>query len=309
VILWGVLGCSLLGSVTHASEPVVLYQGTAHDALYDLCLAGQNGVAVGSDGLILQSIDAGESWEAQEPFTSVALLGVSCSTTPRLVVAQQGRIFRWDGQGYKPIASGTEARLLGVDANVNGLAFVVGGFGTVSRSTDGGKHWETLSFDWEAILNDFLEPHLYDVHISAQGVVTIVGEFELVLRSLDGGDTWNTVHKGEASSFGLYLQTDGGGFAVGQDGRVIRTRDGGANWAVVPTPTNAILLNVWSSPGGDVLVSGMRAALQSTDSGRSWNQIGGRGISTGWYQGLSASPDTSVLLAGFRASIIKLPLK
>jgi photosystem II stability/assembly factor-like uncharacterized protein len=307
------VACSLLGSMAIAGDPTGLYQGTAHDALYGLCLNDQQGIAVGSAGLIVESADGGQTWNPQQPFTGSALLGISCGEGPRLIVAQGGHIYRWDGQSYQSVDSGTDARLLGVDANADGLAFAVGGFGAVLRSTDGGQNWESIGFDWEAILNDFLEPHLYAVDVSAQGVITMVGEFELVLRSVDGGDSWDTVHKGEASLFGLDLRADGGGFAVGQEGRVLSTSDGGISWTEVPTPTNAILLDAWSAPGGDVLVTGIRTVLRSSDAGLSWTQVVGGDINVGWYQGLSVPSNDAAsagvaLLAGHRGSIIKLQL-
>jgi photosystem II stability/assembly factor-like uncharacterized protein len=230
-----------------------------------------------------------------------------------LIVAQAGGIFRWDDGAYHAVDSGTDARLLGVASSQAGLAFAVGSFGTILRSTDSGQHWESVVIDWEAILNDFVEPHLYAVEVSRAGVVTIVGEFELVMRSLDGGETWATAHTGEASLFGLSINEDGGGFAVGQDGRVIRTGDGGATWSAVPTPTVSILLNVWSSAAGEVVVSGIRTLLRSSDGGNSWVLEEGADLNVGWYQGLvvtsgTETPGEAVLLAGHRASIIKLQL-
>lgn len=295
-------------------EPLGLYRGTAHDALYDLCLHGQRGVAVGSAGLLVMSNDGGEHWQPAPAFTESALLDVSCGDGPELIVAQEGRIFRRIEGRYESVPSGTEARLLGVDSNAGGLAVAVGAFGTVLRSKDGGASWETLFFDWEAILNDFLEPHLYAVDVSPQGVITLVGEFELVVRSPDGGDSWETVHKGEASLFGLDLRADGIGYAVGQDGRVIGTGDGGLSWSVLDTASESNLLDVWSAADGEVLVSGIRQVLRSADGGQSWSPLEVGDFNVGWYLGLSptAGDDGSasdLLLAGHGGNIIKLQLK
>lgn len=305
------LVCSLSCWAAGAVEPEELYQGIAHDALYGLCLEGRQGIAVGAYGKVVESTDGGQTWKQRPPFTETALLDVTCGEGPGLIVGQQGHIFRLEDQGYQAVESGTDARLLGVDSNADGLAVVVGGFGTVLRSADGGRTWETLDFDWEAILNDFLEPHLYAVDVSAEGVITIVGEFELVLRSLDGGNSWDTVHQGEASLFSLDLRGDGEGYAVGQNGRIVRTDDGGSNWTALVTPTEANLLDVWSGAGGDVLVTGMRTVLRSVDGGDSWETLEGGDLSTGWYQQLAVprggQRDTaSALLAGHRGRIISL---
>jgi photosystem II stability/assembly factor-like uncharacterized protein len=312
--LWFVLlACGLGLPAAVAAEPVRVFGGTAHDALYGLCLDGQRGIGVGSSGLVIESSDGGQSWTPGQSFSEAALLDVSCGAGTTLIAAQQGGIFRSEDGVFKAVESGTDARLLSVDNNSDGLAVAVGGFGTILRSRDDGMTWESLPVDWEAILNDFVEPHLYAVDVSPGGVVTIVGEFELVMRSTDGGETWETAHKGEASLFGLNLSADGTGFAVGQNGRVIRTEDGGMSWSDVPTPTEGNLLNVWSAADGEVLVSGIRNLLHSSDGGMSWELLEGGDLNTGWYQGLAVTRGESqsgavALLAGHKGNVLQLQL-
>jgi photosystem II stability/assembly factor-like uncharacterized protein len=308
------LACALLSGGVAASSVTPLHTGTAHDALYGMCLEGEHGLAVGAFGMVLESRDGGTNWKQLPGFSDEALLDISCGAGPRLVVGQEGHIYRLEGDTFQSVDSGTDARLLGVDSNASGLAVAVGGFGTVLRSRDGGQSWEPVVFDWEAVLNDFVEPHLYDVDVSDQGVITIVGEFELVLRSTDGGDTWEATHKGEASLFAVDLRADGNGYAVGQDGRVIRTDDAGGSWSEVETPVESILLDVWSDDSGDVLISGIRTFLRSKDAGATWEVVQGGDLNVGWYQRLvvprSGDQAASVaLLAGHQGDIVQLNLK
>jgi len=312
-ISMALLAGSLALPLAAVGEPAQVYRGTAHDAFFGLCLDGQQGIAVGGSGLVIESADGGQSWALAEAFTESALLDVSCGAGPSLIVAQGGGIYRWSDGAYQAVDSGTDARLLSVASNNNGLAFAVGSFGAILRSEDGGLNWESLSTDWEAILNDFVEPHLYDVTVSEVGVVTIVGEFELVVRSPDGGATWETAHTGEASLFGLSLTADGSGFAVGQEGRIIGTTDGGVSWAEVSSPTGGILRNVWSSPAGEVVISGIRNLLRSSDGGATWTLVEGGDLNTGWYQGLvviggDGASGATALLAGHQGSVIELQL-
>lgn len=307
------LVCSLALPLVAVGDPSPVYRGTAHDALFGLCLDGQQGVAVGGAGLVLETEDGGKNWTEVPPFSNIALLDVSCGSGANLIVSQGGVIYRASEGSYQAVESGTEARLLAVDSNSKGLAIAVGGFGSILRSEDAGLTWESIPVDWEAVLNDFVEPHLYDVQITEEGVVTVVGEFELVMRSSDGGTTWEAVHKGEASLFGLNLTADGNGFAVGQEGKILRTTDGGVSWWEADSPTGGILLNVWSSQNGQVLVSGIRNMLQSSDGGNTWRLIEGGDLSTGWYQGLVVTDNggasaTTALLAGHRGNILKLEM-
>jgi photosystem II stability/assembly factor-like uncharacterized protein len=305
---------------------IQVYKGTAHDALYGLCEFGPQQLAVGDAGLVLESQDAGGSWTKITPFTENALLDISCRNGVSLVVGQEGEIFRRtfngfntvDGttvEGFTSVSSNTEERLLSVsDVSDTGLAVAVGAFGTIIRSTDAGQSWQSITMDWPTMTSDFFEPHLYDVHVSDTGTVTVVGEFELIIQSLDQGDSWQTVHLGEASLFGLSLHANGTGFAVGQEGKIIKTADGGRIWQEVDASSSGILLNVWSSGSGDVLISGIRNTLQSSDNGLSWNRIDQGVLSSGWYQGLSIidgdnSQSKSALLAGHGGNLIKLELQ
>lgn len=288
----------------------VVHQGIVHDALYDVCLDGQSGLAVGLAGTVLSTNDAGLSWQDGSAGVSAALLGVSCGKAASLVVGQGGKILRKAGDSdWAKIDSGTDQRLLSVSANESGLAVAVGGFGTVLKSTDGGLTWAPQSFDWEAILNDFLEPHVYDVNVSAEGVITLVGEFDLVLRSADQGETWATVNKGDTSLFAVDFRDTTNGFAVGQDGKVVKTLDGGLTWTVMPVPTSENLLDVWSS-GDQVLVSGIRTLMRSRDDGLNWEVITEGDVTVQWYQALKGVTTSggadSVVMVGHSGRIISI---
>ena len=287
----------------------VVHQGIVHDALYDVCLDGQSGLAVGLAGTVLTTADAGLTWQEGSAGVSLALLGVNCGKDVSLVVGQTGLIMRKAGDGdWTKVDSGTDQRLLSVSANDSGLAVVVGGFGSVLKSADGGLTWAPLSFDWEAILNDFYEPHVYDVNVSAEGIITLVGEFDLVLRSADQGETWETVNKGDTSLFAVDFRDDTTGFAVGQDGKVVKTLDGGLTWTVMPVPTKENLLDVWSS-GNQVLVTGIRTLLRSRDDGLNWEVITEGDVAVQWYQALKGTANggsDSVVMVGHSGRIINI---
>jgi len=308
-------GCFTAGAQASesAAEGVldVVHQGIVHDALYGVCFLDQSGFAVGLAGSVLTTEDAGKTWQDGSAGVSDALLSVSCGQSASLAVGQAGLIVRKVGDTeWAKVDSGTDQRLLSVSANDSGLAVIVGGFGTVLKSTDGGASWATLSFDWEAILNDFLEPHVYDVSVSAEGIITIVAEFDLVMRSVDQGETWDIVNKGDTSLFGLHFRDANTGFAVGQNGKVIKSTDGGLTWDVMPTQTKENLLDVWSS-GNQVLISGIRTLLRSRDDGRTWESITEGDVAVQWYQAVKGTQasDTggdSVVMVGHSGRIIKI---
>lgn len=288
----------------NGADPLpVLLQGIAHDAYFDVCLNGSDGFAVGATGSIADSTDGGLTWNKLDPVTTSSLLGVTCDGPNPIAVGQEGAVLIRKGGLWERVPAVTQQRLMSVSANKAGLAVAVGGFGVVVVSKDGGDTWTPVSIAWEPILNDFVEPHMYDVKVAESGVITIVGEFELVLRSEDAGDTWTVLHKGDASLFSLHLRDATTGFAVGQEGKILKTTDGGLTWAPVASPTKINLLDVWSSASGEVVATGMRALLKSTDDGNAFVPVTGGDVAINWYGAVSGSGQ-NVVIVGHSGRIV-----
>jgi len=269
---------------TGAQQLAPVHTGIPHDAIYDMALNGKKGIAIGAFGTILESDDAGASWKKVESGTEFALLGLAVVGDKRLIVGQRGTVLvgKPDG-GWEPGNSGSEARLLQVGMNSSGLAVAVGEFGTVMRSRDAGKTWEKLTLDWAAFREDGYEPHLYTSNVDEAGRVVIAGEFSYVIISEDGGDTWNLATKGDKSIFAMHLQDDGTGFAVGQEGLVMKTTDRGATWQTLNPNSNANLFGVWSSKQGEVVITGQRALLRSSDGGNTFTASTDIEIIRNWF--------------------------
>ncbi|MGH8597249.1 MAG: WD40/YVTN/BNR-like repeat-containing protein, partial [Gammaproteobacteria bacterium] len=197
-----------VGAAGEQLAPV--YSGIPHDAVYDINISGQSGVAVGAFGVILESKDSGASWVKADSGTEYALLGVAVNGDKRIIVGQRGTVLLGKPEGgWEKIDSKSESRLMQVSVNTAGLAIAVGEFGSVLRSRDAGRTWEKLTLDWAGFREDGYEPHLYAVHVDDNNRVVVGGEFAYVIVSTDSGDTWNLATKGEKSIFGMHLRPDG----------------------------------------------------------------------------------------------------
>lgn len=301
--------CSIAAGDAGGPALETVISGTTHQALFAVAMQGQSGIAVGALGAVLETRDGGRSWSsAPVPSTGLALLGADLRGDRRLVVGQSGLILREEGAGaWERVASGTENRLFSVASNSHGLAFAVGAFGSVLSSSDDGRTWRSVAFDWQGYLHDTVEPHLYKVVVEEDGTVTLVGEFELILRSRDGGRKWTLLHKGEASLFDLELREDGSGFAVGQKGTMLRTDDRGLTWSKIDTGSSAVLLGVCAEPDGRIVVTGMREMISSVDDGKTWRKVTSGDAITAWYQGIAPSPEAgAVYIVGHSGRIVRL---
>lgn len=280
----------------------ILYEATAHDAVYAVAAEGDRALGVGAAGLAVISDDGGRTWTRRPTPVGTALLGVALAGDRALAVGQSGTILRGDGRTWTAVPSGTEGRLFAVALAGDGTAVAAGGFGVLLRSEDGGATWRNAAPDWAAILEDAVEPHLYAVRMVG-GAVFVAGEFGLVLRSTDGGRTWSATRTGDASLFDLAVDGKGRGLAVGQKGTVVRTTDGGATWQHGALDTDSAVLGVWLS-GERAQAVGIQCAFRSTDGGVTWTPDGRGDVATAWYQSIAG--DGRPIVAGHSGRIAAL---
>ncbi|MGB1884908.1 MAG: WD40/YVTN/BNR-like repeat-containing protein [Gammaproteobacteria bacterium] len=288
-----VLGACLAlpGAAQDAGDAIeIVRQGIPHDALFALEMSGEWGLAVGAFGLMLETNDGGNSWNLIAPKTPAALLGVDKAGDRQIIVGQGGLVMTRDGDAdWTVVDTPFEQRLLNVALAESGRAVAIGEFGFIALSDDAGATWRTVTPNWEDYNEDGYEPHLYDAEIQADGTMLIAGEFGLVLRSTDNGETWPAVASGDQSVFDMHFARDGSNtaYAVGQEGLVLRSNDSGGSWARIDVGTSANLLGVWSG-NGEVVISGIREMLRSSDDGASFTKTEDIKIIRHWFQGIAA---------------------
>ncbi|MCX7736110.1 MAG: YCF48-related protein [Candidatus Kapabacteria bacterium] len=146
--------------------------------------------------------------------------------------------------------------------------WVVGDYGTVLYSSDGGENWEDLGLGSEndifniyvinknkiivsgsngfiarIINNGELTEYLdvgYDSYITSMKFLSekvgFVGIDSLkILKTTDGGDSWKEVYKGDPDDWIMSFEfiDNSEGWAVSDMGLILRTTDGGNSWNVV----------------------------------------------------------------------------
>ena len=293
--------------------------GTAHDALFGISFAGDQGVAVGAAGSILETADGGKTWKpVNESAIPASLLAVDWHGKFAIAVGQSGLIMvRVEGAGWKRSNTGNDHRLFSVSVNKFGTAVATGEFGTVLRTTDGGVTWTSIAPKWTDVLTleggAVAEPHIYSALIDDAGVITVAGEFGLVLRTTNGGASWSVLNPGDGkapSIFAMYLAPAGSqSYAVGQSGHILVSDNGGASWKASPasTGTQSNFLGVTVSASGMVVVTGMRVMVVSSDHGNSWTPVEEGDTTTDWYQAVRTESSSGRAIAvGHAGKIIAI---
>ena len=103
-----------------------------------------NGLVVGDNGLILKTVDGGNTWEIAASGTSYNLNGISFVNADTAVVVGDGpTILRTidGGESWISVTSGVYGNLISVDIDISGNGIAGGTDQTILRTDDAGATW------------------------------------------------------------------------------------------------------------------------------------------------------------------------
>lgn len=217
---------------------------------------GQRGWAVGHWGIVLHTVDGGETWSIQAKDLS--------HDRPLYSV--------WFQDQHTGVAVGLWSKVL--------------------RTTDGGKSWNTIQLEppeggGKADRNLF---HLFADH---QGGLYATAEAGWLLRSNDVGATWHYIKTGYGGSLwsGIALQ-DGALLLGGLRGKMFRSSDHGSTWSPVTQPVPRSITSFAQAADGVVYAAGLDGLWLRSQDGKEFtdHQLPTRPILTGILLRRAAPP-------------------
>lgn len=258
----------------------VQYAAKERGSLQDITFPDKKvGYAVGPQGKILKTPDAGTTWVAQNSGTTVGLFGIDCVDHTRCwVVGEKGTIlFTADG-GTNWIAqnSGIERTFEEVFFIDESQGWVVGVQGyaenKILHTIDGGITWEMQKTE--------ISSHFYDIQCIDQNCWVVgSGVKANMIQTIDGGATWTLVtvpskEKLNAVQFVTFTTGYTAGFQV-----AFKTMDGGYTWQPLPSDKrwnfNDLFFideNIGCGAGNTGGRSGR--IFCTSDGGKTWTQFG-----------------------------------
>jgi len=266
-------------------------------ALYNVKFVdAQNGWVCGQDGLILHTTDGGETWHKQESGTTQPIFAMSfVDKNHGWAVSEQATYLRttsggesWETGRIEASVEGVseEATLAMVDPTLYDIHFVdektgwmVGEFGKIYHSTDGGMTWneQQNTLLGHAGIDDALNlPALFGVRFKNATEGIAVGIEGKIVKTMDGGKTWAFTGEDLAAFsteplYALRLFSDGKGWIVGASGRVLQLRDGDWKNAPLGGPLTTWLRSIdFFNEDNGWIVGGYGMILHTTDGGKSW---------------------------------------
>ncbi|MFZ2987688.1 WD40/YVTN/BNR-like repeat-containing protein, partial [Ideonella sp.] len=211
----------------------------------------RHGVAVGHAGVVLTTTDGGEHWQLKLDGLKLAEIERRAANTP----ADQQAAARLAADGAdKPWLD-----VLMADAQ---RLVVVGAYGLIMASSDGGSTWQS----WRQRLDNPRELHLNSLRQrGAQWL--IAGEQGLVLQSRDGGASFERLRLPYAGSyFTAELPADGSLLVAGLRGNAWRSADGGGSWQALASPVPvSITASALQADGSVLLANQAGMVLRLTD--------------------------------------------
>jgi Uncharacterized protein related to plant photosystem II stability/assembly factor len=241
---------------------------TVVDALYDIAVMDKNTAwAVGENGLILATPDAGQTWSIQSSNTKNALNGVFFVTSAiGWAVGSNGCIIRTTsgGQRWNTLTTGFNQNLNSIYATSQLNAWAVGASGLILRTTN--------AVTWLPQISN-IPTDLNGVYFSSlnNNVGWIVGKAGVILRTTDGGANWIKVTSNttvDLNSVFFYNLSEG--FVVGNSGVILKSTDGGNTWVAMPSGVSNDLTDVTMTPSLDQLVTDEEVSSQFTGSNKNF---------------------------------------
>jgi photosystem II stability/assembly factor-like uncharacterized protein len=209
--------------------------------------SNDQGWAVGHDGVVLHTADGGKTWDKQLDGSQVN--GLVLTQVKQILEAKKaaGRVedatiieslefFLNDAEAA--MIEGPARPFMDVWFRNEKEGLVVGAFGMILRTEDGG-------ISWNAILDRIDNSDGYHYYSIGQAGSTLIlaGEAGMLFSSEDFGASWKRLAPPYAGSYFAVAGSQDGTtlVAVGLRGTVIRSGDGGKSWELAASPPTSSL--------------------------------------------------------------------
>lgn len=252
-------------------------------------LNATTGWAVGHDAVVLATKDAGETWVKQfDGFRAnemvlkqaeMVVKNLESELSKANVMGNTSRIYEVEEQlenatfDFEDAQADFEDRstkpLLDLWFKNDKLGFVVGAYGMVFKTTDGGNSW----VDWSGHVENPDRFHINSIEQLTDNKLMMAGEAGLLLRTTDGGENWEQMFSPyEGSFFGMtILKKQGIQVAYGLRGNLARSDDFGSSWRLVDTGSDQTLIGGTDRVGRVLFIVGNGGAfIKGFDFARKW---------------------------------------
>lgn len=249
------------------------------------------GWAVGHDGVVLNTTDGGLNWTRQLDGNGI---------NPQMIAAAKAKMEAAQAAADAAPAKSKDAAMEALD-NATRLfddteagarfgpsrplldawfknettGYVVGAYGQLLKTTDGGKSWTYIGSG----INNFESLHYNALTGTQDGKVVVVGEQGRVYLSRDEGNSWKELPTGyRGHLYGAIATRSASGaeaiVAYGFRGNIFRLEGNSTQWTPVESGTKESLVGSFVTPAGFiVLVDQVGRVIVSVDQGKTFTEF------------------------------------
>jgi photosystem II stability/assembly factor-like uncharacterized protein len=268
-------------------------------------VTGSTGWAVGHSGAVLKTIDGGDTWVRQLDGKQSSQIELAAADGAVKTAGESAVRRQRDAQ--RMVVEGADKPFLDVYFFDEQRGFVVGAYGLIFATSDGGKTWNSML----GLVDGTKSRHLYNIAVAGKDLLvtgeqgtlyrvsengqrftavkspypgTIFGSLTApdantlifglrgnAFNSQDQGTTWNKVDFGQSVTLtaGTRLR-DGRWVVVDETGRVMMSNNGSAKFAALSVPKMNAATGVVEAADGSLILSTQRGAVRvATDALRS----------------------------------------
>lgn len=182
----------------------------------------ERGFVVGSEGLILSTINSGQKWDRIRTRENVTFFSIEMIDEDiGFIVGREGTILKTidGGNSWEKLNSNSTKYLKSIDFNDEQIGISVGGNGTILRTEDFGAEWNKIKNVTTRGLNK--------VKFLSEKSIIIIGNAGTILVSTDAGLSWKSVDSKIYSNwYDISFTQDGKIFIVGSNGTLIELEKG-----------------------------------------------------------------------------------
>ena len=267
----------------------------------------KKGWAVGHDGVVLHSLDGGENWTVQ--FDGAAANQVRFNQLEIEVAAKEAALSQMTGDELEEaglaledlryalddtrysLEEGTTNPFLDVVFLDENIGYIVGAYGMIFRTDDGGDHWQS----WSGKIYNPDGFHYNAISASGESLF-MAGEAGTLYRSMDKGQSWENLESPYVGSFFGIVSNQHGKevVAFGLRGNAFRSINAGDSWQQIETAVETPF------SGGELLSDGRLVIASRTllISAAQTQTMSATKVSPSAYSSVTETADGQLILVG-----------
>lgn len=259
--------------------------------------------AVGDNGVVFTSKDAGSTWTTERTRqTTQTLNSVSYvnNTHTSYAVGNNGAMLSIDLNGFSwEISDKIDEKLNSVYFINRNTGWVVGNNNRIAKTLDGGDTWISLCNDY------FGDNNIQSVYFSDINTGYAVGNNGYIIKTNDGGSTWSVQTSPTTKDlFSIKFVNAYTGWAVGDLGTILKTSNGGQTWISQTSGTSQMLLSTKFADINTGWATGANGTILKTINGGTTWTTQPSGTASNIYS-IYNTDENSIYIVGDNGTILK----